>query len=146
MRTEYNRAPDDANDDCYASAGIVDGLPQKIEQASGDPEKRSNRIKDQCSRSGAQQGKRNQRQNRTQLNCATALAFLAHSTQIIFGMCGDHSRKIMGQLERTRLAEGEVQRAKQLTLRSQFRSTIGADVFKCASKVSRATPPNSPSR
>src|SRR5882672_6733225 len=38
----------------------------------------------------------------------------------------NHLRKIVGQRERTRLIQSEVQSAKQLPLRSQFRSTLAA--------------------
>lgn len=126
MRTKNGRAADDANDYAYAGAGIVERLPEKIKQASRDAEKRPDRIKDQCSRSGAQQGKRNQREDCAQLQSAPALAFLAHSTQIIFGMRRHHSRKVMGQFERTRLIKSEVQSAKQLPLGSEFSGAINA--------------------
>jgi len=108
---EYDCSADDTNDNCDTRAGIVDGLPQKIDQASADPEKRSNRIKDQRSRRGAQQGKRSQPEHRTQLKRAPALVFPAHSTQIVFGMRATTRAKLCGNSkERDSLkAESKVQ-------------------------------------
>ena len=56
MRAQ-NCPSDDPNDYRYARAGIVDGLPYQTEEASRDPKKRSGRIKPQCPRSRAEQGK-----------------------------------------------------------------------------------------
>jgi len=140
MRTENDRPSDDANDYRQARAGIVNGLPHKIQEASSDPEKRSGRIKNQGPRSSAEQGKRNQRENCTQLQRSPALAPLAHPTQVIFGMGRDHSRKVTRQLEGTRLVESKVERAKQLSLGPEFRGAIRArlQVFLKSLQVSAA--------
>src|SRR6266480_2921590 len=47
MRGENERAADDAHDHRRAGAGIVKRAPREIEKASGNPQKRSSRLKDQ---------------------------------------------------------------------------------------------------
>ena len=47
MWSENERAADDTHDHCRARGGIVKRVPDEIEKASGDPQRRSSRLKHQ---------------------------------------------------------------------------------------------------
>src|SRR5712692_1755726 len=125
VRSENERAPDDAHDHRRTGAGIVKRTPDKIQKTSGNPQKRLSRLKHQRAGRGTEQRESEEGQQGAQLKRAPALAPFAHAAQIALGMRGHYPRKVSGQSKRT-LTEGEVQRTEQLALRSEFSRTARA--------------------
>ena len=51
---------------------------------------------------------------------AFALETIAHAAQIVFSSRGHHASKVIREIERTRIAESHIKRAKQLALDEQL--------------------------
>ena len=74
MRSQNERAADNAHDHSRSGAGVVKRASSEIEQAAGNSQKRSSRLKHQSTGRCAEQRESQQRQQGAQLQRSPALA------------------------------------------------------------------------